>query len=154
MIIPPKLKELLDQDQLSLSLVLDVVTSFQPLLKENKLFFFDEYTDHGIEHIEMVLKAAEFLISNESFQYIQPKEVVILILAIVLHDIGMHTEFSTFKAMIEGKYDDVRVIVLDTKTWKELWDDYLSEIRHWSSRQLENVFGNSTHNIRELNLLN
>ena len=52
-----------------------------------------------------------------------------VVFAIVLHDIGMHTEFSTFKAMIEGKYDDVKVDVLDKKTWNELWIDYLSESR-------------------------
>ncbi|MDR2907787.1 MAG: ATP-binding protein, partial [Bacteroidales bacterium] len=70
----------------------------------------------------------------------------------VLHDIGMHTEFSTFKAMIDGKYDDVRVEILDKKTWLELWQDYLSEVRHWSSKQRENVFGNSNETIIEPNL--
>jgi len=125
--IPDKFKEILQKDQSLHSLVLDVVhdNSFGRILKDNKLFFFEEYTEHGIEHIEMVLKASEFLIPDESFEYIQPKEVAILILAIVLHDIGMHTEFSTFKAMIDGKYDDVRVDVLDKKTWQELWQDYL-----------------------------
>lgn len=91
----------------------------------------------------MVLKATEFLIHDYSFEYIQPKEVAILILAVVLHDIGMHTEFSTFKAMIDGKYDKVKEDVLDKKTWQELWEDYLSEIRHWSSKKLEDVFGKS-----------
>ena len=144
--IPNKLEEIIKQDQSLHSLVLDVVNdnSFGRILKDNKLFFFEEYTEHGIEHIEMALKAAEFLIPDESFQYIQPKEVAILILAVVLHDIGMHTEFSTFKAMIDGEYNDVRVDVLDKKTWKELWVDYLSEARHWSSKKLEEVFGNLT----------
>lgn len=142
MIIPNKLKDILEKDQTLDGLVKFVITSFESILKDNKLFFFEEYTDHGIEHIEMVLKAAEFLIPEDSFQYINPKEAAILILAIMLHDIGMHTEFATFKAMIDGKYDDVKIDVLDKKTWVELWADYLSESRHWSSKKLDEIFGN------------
>jgi len=152
MIISDKLKEILEKDQRLDGLVKSVITSFEPIFKDNKLFFFEEYTDHGIEHIEMVLKAVEYLIPEKSFQFIQPKEVAILILAIVLHDIGMHTEFSTFKAMIEGKYDDVRVDILDKKTWQELWQDYLLEVRHFSSKQKENIFGNPNEIINEPDL--
>lgn len=158
--IPNKFEEIIKQDQSLHSLVLDVVNdnSFGRILKDNKLFFFEEYTEHGIEHIEMVLKAAEFLIPDESFLYIKPKEVAILILAVVLHDIGMHTEFSTFKAMIDGKYDNEKggalIDILDKKAWKELWEDYLSEVRHFSSKQKENVFGNPNEIVNELDLSN
>ncbi len=143
MIIPDKIKEILEKDSELDGLVKLVIASFEPILQDNKLFFFEEYTDHGIEHVEMVLKAAEFLIHEDSYEYLEPKEISILIFAIILHDIGMHAEFSTFKAMIEGKYDDVRVDVLDKKTWKELWNDYLSESIHWSSKNLYDIFGNS-----------
>jgi len=142
MIIPNKLKDILEKDQTLDGFVKLVITSFEPILKDNKLFFFEEYTDHGIEHIEMVLKAAEFLIPDDSYRYITPKEVATLIYAIVLHDIGMHTEFSTFKVMIDGKYDDVKIDILDRKTWAELWADYLAESRHWSSKKLDEIFGN------------
>ncbi|MDR1756851.1 MAG: ATP-binding protein [Culturomica sp.] len=152
--IPDKFEKILKQDQSLHSIVLDAVNdnSFGRILKDNKLFFFEEYTEHGIQHIEMVLKAAEFLISDNSFDYIQPKEVAILILAVVLHDIGMHTEFSTFKAMIDGKYDDVRVDVLDKETWQKLWQEYLSEVKHWSSKQRKNVFCNLNEIINEPDL--
>lgn len=142
MIIPNKIKNILETDQALDGLVKSVITSFQPILN-SELFFFEEYTDHGVGHIEMVLKATEFLIHKDSFEYIQPKEVAIYILAVVLHDIGMHAGFSTFKAMIDGKYDEAKEDVLDKKTWQELWQDYLSEIKHWSSRKLEDVFGKS-----------
>lgn len=150
--IPQQLQKILEKDRTLLSLVLSIETSFEPIFKDNKLFFFEEYTDHGIEHIEMVLKAVEFLIPVESFEYIKPKEVAILILAIILHDIGMHSEFSTFKSMIEGKYDDAKVDILDEKTWKELWQDYLSEVRHFSSKQKENIFGNPNEIVKEPDL--
>lgn len=140
--IPSKLKEILEKDTTLDSQVKGVISTFESIFKDNKLFFFEEYTDHGIEHIEMVLKAVEFLISDDSYCHISPKEITILILSVVLHDIGMHTEFSTFKAMIEGKYDNVKVGVIDKKTWSELWSDYLSESRHWSSKKLNEIFGN------------
>ncbi|MEA4821024.1 MAG: ATP-binding protein [Erysipelotrichales bacterium] len=143
MIIPDKIKEILEKDLKLDGLVKSTITSFEPILKDNNLFFFEEYTDHGIEHVEMVLKAVEFLIHEDSYKYLEPTEISILIFAIILHDIGMHAEFSTFKAMIDGKYDDVRVDVLDKKTWTELWDDYLLESRHWSSKKLDDIFGNS-----------
>lgn len=152
--IPVKLRKILEKDEALLSSVLEVKTSFESLLKNNKLFFFEEYTEHGIEHIEMVLNAAEFLIPEKSFQYIKPNEVAIIILAIMLHDIGMHTEFSTFNALLEGKYDDVKVDILDKKTWKELWQDYLSEVRHFSSKKKEEIFGNPNEIIKEPNLSN
>lgn len=152
MIIPAKLQKILEKDKSLLSLVLNIETSFDPILKDNKLFFFEEYTEHGIDHIETVLKASEFLIPDESVQYIQPKEVAILILSVLLHDIGMHTEFSTFKAMIDGQYDNVRVENLDSKTWRELWLDYLSEAKHFSSKRLDDIFGNPNEIINEPNL--
>ena len=152
--IPEKLQEILKKDDISLGIVLKIVESFEPILKKSNMLFFEEYTDHGIEHIEMVLKVAEYLISEESFQYIQPKEVAILILVIILHDIGMYTEFPTFNALINGEYDKVKVESFDKKTWRELWEDYLSEVRHLSSKQKENIFGNPNEIINDPDLSN
>jgi hypothetical protein len=152
--IPTKFDDILRNDQVMVSLVYGAVTSFESILKYNKLFFFEEYTEHGIEHVEMVLKAAEFLIPDESFQFINSKEVAILILAVVLHDIGMNIEFSTFKAMINGEYDDARVDILDKNTWYELWQDYLTEARHFSSKQKNDIFGNPDEITNEPDLSN
>ncbi len=65
--LPKKFEEILSNNQTAHSIVLDVVSAFEPILRDNKLFFFDEYTDHGIEHIEKVLESAEFIISDNSF---------------------------------------------------------------------------------------
>jgi len=140
--IPSKFNKILKKDQSDEGLLLNVINSFEKILKDNKLFFFEEYTEHGIQHIETVLRIAEFLIPDKSFSYIKPKEVVIFILSVVLHDIGMHTYFSTFKAMLNGSYDDVRIDIFDKKTWKILWEDYLLEVRHWDSKQINDIFGN------------
>lgn len=141
MIIPSKFKLILEEDQALQAELLSIVSTFEPILKD-RLFFFEEYTDHGIKHIEKVLKAAEFLIPEESFQWIKPQEVGIIILSTLLHDIGMHTEFATFKALLEGEYDNVKVDIIDEKNWRELWEDYLSEVKHFSSNQKKNIWGN------------
>lgn len=143
--IPPKFNEIIKKNQLLHSIVLEVVSSFEPIFKDNKLFFFEEYTDHGIEHIEKVLEASEFIITNESFENISPNEVAVLILSIILHDLGMHVELSTFKAMLGGEYDSVKIDILDDKTWNELWVDYLNEVKRFSSLQKKAIFGNEAH---------
>lgn len=152
--IPPHFKEILERDPVLDSMVTDLITLYYPIFEDNKLFFFEEYTDHGVKHIQNVLKAAEFIIPEVSFQYIKPQEVAVLILAILLHDIGMHIEYSTFNALLNGEYEDVRVDILDQKSWKDLWNDYLLEIKHLSSVQKENIWGDPLIEIKEPNLSN
>jgi len=100
--IPEKFKRILDTNQALHSIILDIVTSFQAVFEDNKLFFFEEYTDHGIKHIESVLASAEFIIADDSFDNMTAKDVAVLILSIILHDIGMHTEYATFVALLDG----------------------------------------------------
>lgn len=153
MIIPQKFKDILERNQALHTVVLDVVTSFKPIFNDNKLFFFEEYTDHGIKHIESVLAAAEFIISDDYVEHLTAKDIAVLILAIILHDIGMHTEFATFVALIGGKYDAHKTC-LDSKTWRELWKDYLAEAKRFSSQQKRNIFGNEQQTFKEPDLTN
>jgi hypothetical protein len=140
--IPLKFIEILNKNQVANSIILDVITSFEPIFNDNKLYFFEEFTDHGINHIEKVLESAEFIISDASFDNINANEVAVLILSIILHDLGMHIELSTFKSMLKGDYDSVKINSLDNKTWSELWEDYLNEVKRFSTIQKKNIFGN------------
>lgn len=151
--IPEKFKRILDTNQVLNSVILEIITSFQPIFKDNKLFFFEEYTDHGIEHIESVLASAEFIIADDAFENMNAKDVAILILSVILHDIGMHTEYATFIALLDGHYDDCKTC-LDTKTWGELWADYLAEAKRFSSQQKRNIFGNEFQAYNEPDLTN
>jgi len=151
--IPEKFKRILDTNQTLLSIILDIVTSFQPVFEDNKLFFFEEYTDHGIKHIESVLSSAEFIIADDSFENMTAKDVAVLILSIILHDIGMHIEYATFVALLDGHYD-VHKTYLDNKTWQELWMDYLAEAKRFSSQQKRNIFGNEFQPYNEPDLTN
>ena len=153
MIIPKKFKDILESNQALHTVILDVVTSFQPIFDDNKLFFFEEYTDHGIKHIESVLAAAEFIIADDYVEHLTEKDVAVLILAIILHDIGMHTEFATFVALLNGEYDTLKTC-LDSKTWRELWNDYLAEAKRFSSQQKRNIFGDEQQPFKEPDLTN
>lgn len=139
--IPSRFEEILKQNQTLYSVVLDVISSFDPIFKDNKLYFFEEYTDHGINHIESVLNSCEFIITDDSYKNLSPNEVATLILAVILHDLGMHIEFITFTSLLNGDYDDVICNSIDNKTWSQLWEDYLSEVKRFNTYQKKNIFG-------------
>lgn len=147
--LPEKFEAILKSNQTHHLLVLDVLTSIEPVLTDNKLFFFEEFTDHGKRHVEAVLAAAENIIWPESMQLLTSKDIMILVFSVLLHDLGMHCEFATFCAMINGDYDDIRIGDLDAKTWGALWKVFLSEAKRFSSRQKKDIFGNERQEFRE-----
>ncbi|MGQ7944698.1 HD domain-containing protein [Flavobacterium sp. WC2509] len=152
--IPTQFEEILKTNQTNYSIVLDVISSFEPILNDSNLYFFDEYTNHGIKHIESVLEASKFIITDESFKNITSSEIAILIYSIILHDLGMQIELPTFNSLLNGEYDKYKVDIIDSKTWKELWEDYLSEVKRFNSIQKKNIFGNESIPFNIPNLSN
>ena len=150
--LPEKLKVIMDNDQRLYVKFLNIIDPFTDILRANDLFFFPEYTDHGIKHIENTLKYAENLIAEDTFSKLTAKEVGVMLLSIVLHDIGMHTNAEMFKNMIEGKYDNLANLFPNGKTWKELWEAYIYDSQYWGEEKKNNVFGDPTHNISFPNL--
>jgi HD superfamily phosphodiesterase len=75
-----------------MSEILRLSADFSDWVKDNKLEFFPEYTDHGIEHIQSVLNTAEEIISDSSWDIITPEDVYVLISSIFLHDSAMHLD--------------------------------------------------------------
>lgn len=161
--LPQKLKKILDKDQNFSVKIFGIVEPFSDILKKNDLFLFPEYTDHGIKHIENTLKYAENLIAEDTFPELKsdeddnsskltPKEVGVMLLSVVLHDIGMHTNAEMFKNMIEGKYDNLVDHFTDGKTWKEIWQDFLYDSQYWGEEKKNIVFGKPDYNIKEPDL--
>lgn len=146
--VPEKLKAILDQNEKLSVQVREIAIPFSDILKTNDLPFFKEYTDHGIKHIENTLQYAENLIADETFQYLTPEEVSVMLLSIVLHDIGMYTNAEMFKNMIDGKYDNLVDLFPNGQTWKELWKDFLYDSQYWGIEKKNNVFGNPDYNIQ------
>ena len=57
--ISSRLAEHLSKDDRLEGCVMLFHAEFEPLIRVNKLTFFPEYTDHGIDHIEGVMRTAE-----------------------------------------------------------------------------------------------
>ena len=150
--IPSKLNaRLIEEHRI---IILDSLIPFSHLLQENKLYFFPEYTDHGINHIEGVLRSIENLISDDTFDKLSSLDICAIIIATVLHDIGMHTSPEMFRNMLTGEYDDIPDNLFKEKTWKELWDEFLKDSRFWNEEKKEKIFGGKDYNIKEPNLVN
>lgn len=148
-LLPTRFKDKLDKNQELDGIVKIALSSFGDILEENKLYFFSEYTNHGIKHIQDVLFSSDNLITDETYLYVlTDKDIGYYILSVILHDIGMHIDLEGFKSLINGDFDDVQVEEFDNLTWKELWEDFLSEARKFSGEQLNDIFGDQNTVIR------
>ncbi len=154
--LPSKLKMQLEKDSNNENLFVHVQESLIPfldILNENRLFFFTEYTDHGINHIKSVLNSIENLITDDSLKDLSAVDICIIWVASVLHDIGMHTNAEMLKNMIEGTYDNIKGnLFKDDKSWKELWGEFIKESHYWDHEKKNGLFGDGNHIVTAPNL--
>lgn len=134
------------------ALVDTAVARFKDIYSDNKLEFFQEHTDHGIQHIEEVLETAENIIDEDSFALLNEKDIAVLITSILLHDIGMHISRDGVKKILDPEYDKWRVREFDKKSWQVEWIDFLQEAKRFNDEQLTNIFGTPNQNIIDSNL--
>lgn len=144
--LPTKLHDILYQDEDFASDVYSNYKEFLHILEKGELFFFPEYTDHSINHINGVLLFIERLISDDTFKKLLPIDIGVLVTAVVLHDIGMLTNADMFKNILRGQYDNIpENWFKDEPTWKELWKNYVKESQYWNAEKRENVTGDSNY---------
>jgi hypothetical protein len=139
--IPTRLNELLAKNRARHGAVSLTLSFFEPWLVDNKLPFFPESTDHGTTHISEVIKAAEALICDSAWEVLTSEDAATLILAILLHEIGMHLSEEGFVALIstsDKRQVDKR---FSDKPWRALWNDFLSEASRWDGKKLTAIFG-------------
>ncbi|MFC4480187.1 ATP-binding protein [Flavobacterium chungangensis] len=147
--LPERFKNVLDKNQELDGIIKTTLATFGEILKENKLFFFYEYTNHGIKHIEDVLASSDNLITDETFSNVlSVNDIGYYILSVILHDIGMHLDLEGFKCLINGEHDDILITELDSQKWSDLWLDYVNEARKFSGKQLISIFGDEDTIIR------
>lgn len=118
-----------------------LVNNYSKFAEKNEMFFFPEYTNHGIGHIERVLEIVDKLIPDNTFEKLTYQDIGVIIIAVVLHDIGMQTNVDLFENMINGNYDKVRKSEFGDKTWNELWAVFLKESKYWDDTKKNNVLG-------------
>jgi molecular chaperone HtpG len=134
------------------------------ILADNKLPFFPDYTDHGTDHINAVLKSEVELIPKQvlenSKQVSDPRllcdaDAAVIIGATLLHDIAMHLRPHGFLELIgrESRFQSLPWFKEDHEghaadcPWHKLWDDFQREARRFSDRQLCNIVGEESARV-------
>ncbi|WP_100611604.1 HD domain-containing protein [Confluentibacter lentus] len=147
--LPKKFKQLLKKNQKIDGIVKQTLFDFGEILTENRLYFFDEYTDHGIKHVENIMFGTDKLITNNTYENVlQTEDIMFYVLAVLLHDIGMHITYEGFKILLNGGHDDILISDFDNITWSNLWLEYLAEAKRFSGKQLLSIFGDEEAIIR------
>jgi hypothetical protein len=133
------LSALLRKDDSLTAAVLHAISVVRPWFEDNKLVFFPEYTDHGPKHIQEVFDTAESLTTESAWQILNPKDVAVLILGIILHDCAMHLSEDGFVSLIK---DDSRPLDegFGDQPWPRLWHDFMAEARRFDDRKLKALF--------------
>ena len=138
--IPPFLSEQLEHSVFH-GPVVSALHVFGELIKDNRAFFFPDYTDHGVKHISDVMMTAESLITPASAQLFTSDDAAALILAILLHDVAMHIQPDGFLALIRGGEWNQGVAPFDVNGWPQLWERFRGRASRFGERELQEVFG-------------
>ena len=142
--IPKYLQKKLDEDNSLSGCVRSSIAEFEPWIKLNSLPFFPEYTDHGLAHIEGVLETANGLMSESSRELFTSGDSATLILAVLLHDVAMHLSEDSFLYLVQPKSYSQIINGFDDKSWSLLWEEFISEAKHFDGRKLAAIFGDTS----------
>lgn len=154
---PRHLKQLLEDSDLEAPIRV-LADRVGEILADNKLVFFPDYTDHGTDHINRVLRSEVDLVPKQvwegSKRESEPRllcdaDSAVLIGATLLHDIAMHLHPAGFLELV-GKESRFRPLPWfkdsheghsSDRPWNELWEDYVREARRFSDRHLSDIIG-------------
>jgi molecular chaperone HtpG len=114
---------------------------FEPWLEQSGMPFFPGFTDHSPRHINDVLDTAASLISDASRKLLNPEDIAVLSLAILLHDCGMHLTQDGFRALICSSNDRIKIPQLDPQSWPALWRNFVGEVNRFGEEKLLSIFG-------------
>lgn len=149
--IPERLKNRMSQDDKWLKCALQLRDNIEPFLLKDPDFFPD-YTLHGIQHINRVLKLADQLISCdtlakkidpkdsdiEKYGLLKPRDVAFLVCGILLHDMGMYLRPDGLKKLITQETPED---AFGGKPWNQEWSDYVDRTKRLSQEKMRYHFG-------------
>lgn len=126
----------------------------ESILKGSPVYF-PEYTDHGIEHINQVLKLADQLIATATLSdpaaendLLDPRATAFLICAIIIHDIGMFLKSDGMYQLVYGSCCQHLTKSLDEDTWESAWMTYISKTKRMTEGEKCRLFGRNVE-VRE-----
>jgi hypothetical protein len=139
--LPSKINDLLSRETSLAGFVNDQLRLFQDWVKGSGTPFFPGYTDHGGAHLTRVADACAWLIAEEAWAELTPKDAACLVLSVLLHDLAMHLTPDSFRSLVA---DDTGPAFphVDTQSWSQLWEEYQREIRYWDARTWSRIAGN------------
>lgn len=122
--------------------ILTVLEKFTDWIKDNRLEFFPEYTDHGIDHIQSVLNTSEQIITEKSWEILTPEDIYVLISAILLHDCAMHIDKNGLWALItHDKFNGATLGKFEKISWEIKWNEFKIKIKRFEENDWINFFG-------------
>lgn len=110
-------------------------------LPSRALELFPDFTDHGPEHLTEVLAVAEQLVAARSWVQLKPDDVAVFILAVLLHDLGMHLTTEGFASLFQAQTEHKPVMFFDSLKWDQLWKLFRTEASRFDSRRNIELFG-------------
>ena len=154
---PRLLKLLLEKSDLQAS-VRALADQIGNILSDNKLPFFPDYTDHGIDHVNRVLQFEVELVPKAVWEHSQndsnPRllcdaDAAVIIGATLLHDIAMHLREDGFRELVSPDsrfrslswFKDAHEDHAADRPWHELWEEYVREAKRFSERDLAKIIG-------------
>jgi hypothetical protein len=141
--ITSRLKSHLERDRALYGGVLSTISEFEPWIAANDLFFFPEYTDHGLNHLRDVLATSEALIRDDAWPAITAVDAAVLTLSVLLHDCAMHLSADGFITLISPATAYPIVSGFGDAEWPSLWHSFLAEARRFDGRKLMGLFGST-----------
>lgn len=142
--IPDLLKDKLDSDSSISGSVITTLSNFYPWINDNKMTFFPDYTDHGVNHLNEVLNSAASLISDDSWDILSANDAAAICISTLLHDCAMHISEDGFYCLINDEYPIIKSKFFNEKnTWKTKWINYCSQASRWDGKKLKSIFGDS-----------
>jgi molecular chaperone HtpG len=166
---PIQLKQLLEDSDLQPH-IQALANCVGEILADNKLSFFPNYTDHGIDHVNRVLKSEVELVPKVvwegSSKTADPRllceaDAAIIIGATLLHDIAMHLSPDGFRDLIaqDSRFQPLSWFKenhnghLADRDWPGLWEDFVREVRRFSDGDLANIIGDESARIWKFSVL-
>jgi hypothetical protein len=154
---PTPLKQLLEESDLQAP-IRGLADRVGEILADNKLPFFPDYTDHGTEHINCVLKSEVELVPKQVWEnsrkdsdprLLCDADAAVIIGATLLHDIAMHLRPDGFRELVSKNsrfqplpwFKESHEEHSADRPWPELWEHYVREARRFSDRDLTNIIG-------------
>jgi molecular chaperone HtpG len=148
--IPPRLLALLSGSPFEPA-TLGFTRACEEILVDNKMPFFPAFTDHGLAHVEAVLKACERLVPDRVWDngLLGPEDAAVLIAACFLHDLALHTREAGFVALVSDSSPHKPLPWFSTERpdrsadepWPELWQNFKREARQFSQSELDRLLG-------------